>query len=47
MNDDKQERGGWRKKAGGFAAGLLMGGWAMLLVVVGWALRGRIAPVGK
>ena len=46
-NKDKQERGGFRKKAGGFIVGLFMGAWAMLLVVGGWILRGRLAPEEK
>jgi len=50
-NKNKQERRDSRKKAGGFATGLLMGGlagaWAMLLVVGGWVLRGRLAPAEK
>ena len=50
-NKNKHERGDFRKRAGGFVTGLVMGGlagaWAMLLVVGGWVLRGRLAPVEK
>jgi hypothetical protein len=48
---DKHETGDSPKRAKGFIRGLLMGGlagiWAMLLLVGGWLLRGRLAPEGK